>query len=132
MKNCETVGSAVRSNTSAATRATADFNLLALKNVILCPNQAQIRDKIPIQQNVYKLRLMPKPLTLVKIMDRILYQADGVTQIPVVSATISGANSGRLGGDELLFSTTISLFHRRKIFSGVRCPLQIFRGQGLS
>ena len=32
MKNCETVGSAVRSNTSAATRATADFNLLAYKN----------------------------------------------------------------------------------------------------
>jgi hypothetical protein len=28
VKNCETVGSAVRSNTSAATRATADFNLL--------------------------------------------------------------------------------------------------------
>jgi hypothetical protein len=63
-------------------------------------------------------------------MDRILYQADGVTQIPVVSATISGANSGRLGGDELLFSTTISLFHRRKIFSGVQRPLQIIRGQG--
>ena len=46
---------------------------------------------------------MPQPLTLVKIMDHVLYRADGVTQIPVVSATISGANSGRLGGDELLF-----------------------------
>ena len=102
MKNCETVGSAVRSNTSAATRATADFNLLALKNVILCPNQAQIRDKIRFQQNVYKLRLMAKSLTLVKIMDRILYQADGVTQVSVVSPTISGVDSGRLDGDELL------------------------------
>ena len=28
-------------------------------------------------------------------------------------------------------STTISSFHRRKIFSWVRCPLQIIRGQGL-
>ena len=64
-------------------------------------------------------------------MDRVLYRTNGVAQIPVVSATISGANSGRLGGDELLFSTTISLFYRRKIFSGVRRTLQIFRGQGL-
>ena len=102
MKNCETVGSAVRSNTSAATRATADFNLLALKNVILCPNQAQIRDKNPFHQNVYKLRLMPQPLTLVKIMDRVLYRTDGVTQVSVVSPTISGVDSGRLNGDELL------------------------------
>ena len=102
MKNCETVGSAVRSNTSAATRATADFNLLALKNRIFCSNQGQIRDKIPIQQNVYKLRLMPQPLTLVKIMDRVLYRADGVTQVTVVGATIFGVDSGRLNGDELL------------------------------
>ena len=75
---------------------------------------------------------MPKLLTLVKIMDRVLYRADGVTQISVVSATVFCVDSCRLGGDELLFSTTISLFHRRKIFSGVRCPLQIFRGQSLS
>ena len=103
MKNCETVGSAVRSNTSAATRATADFNLLALKNVILCPNQAQIRDKIRFQQNVYKLRLMPQTLTLVKIMDRVLYRTDGVTQVSVVGATIFRMDSGWLDGDELLF-----------------------------
>ena len=102
MKNCETVGSAVRSNTSAATRATADFNLLALKNVILCPNQTQIRDKIRFQQNVYKLRLMAKSLTLVKIIDRVLDRRDGVTQISVLSPTISGVDSGRLDGDELL------------------------------
>ena len=35
-------------------------------------------------------------------MNRVLYRADGVTQIPVVSATISGANFGRFGGNELL------------------------------
>ena len=46
---------------------------------------------------------MPQPLTFVKIMDRVLYRADGVTQVPVVSPTISGANSGRFGGNELLF-----------------------------
>ena len=44
---------------------------------------------------------MPQTLTLVKIMDRVLYRTDGVTQIPVVGATISGVDSGRLGGDEL-------------------------------
>jgi hypothetical protein len=75
---------------------------------------------------------MPKPLTLVKIISRVLYRADGVTQIPVLSPTISGANSGWFGGGELLFSTTISLFYRRKIFSGVRYLLQIIREQGLS
>ena len=51
--------------------------------------------------NVYELRLMPQPLTLVKKVDRVLYRTDGVTQIPVVGATISGVDSGRLGGDEL-------------------------------
>ena len=45
---------------------------------------------------------MPQPLTLVKIMDRILYRTDGVTQIPVVGATIFRMDSGRLDGDELL------------------------------
>ena len=102
MKNCETVGSAVRSNTSAATRATADFNLLALKNVILCPNQSQIRDKNPFHQNVYKLRLRTQALTLVKTADRILYRTDGVAQVTVLDTTISGVDSGRLDGDELL------------------------------
>ena len=104
MKNCETVGSAVRSNTSAATRATADFNLLALKNVILCLNQAQICDKTRFRQNVYKLRLMAKSLTLVKIADRILYRTDGVAQVTVLDTTISGVDSGRLNGDELFSS----------------------------
>ena len=45
---------------------------------------------------------MTKPLTLVKIMDRILYRTDGVTQVSVVGATILGVDSGRLNGDELL------------------------------
>ena len=47
---------------------------------------------------------MSKPLTLIKIMDRVLYRTDGVTQIPVVSTTISGVDSGRLDGEELLSS----------------------------
>ena len=38
-----------------------------------------------------------------KIINRILYRADGVTQISIVSATVSGANSGWFGDDELLF-----------------------------
>ena len=45
---------------------------------------------------------MSKPLTLVKIMDRILYGTDGVTQVSVVSPIISGVDSGRFDGDELL------------------------------
>ena len=102
MKNCETVGSAVRSNTSAATRATADFNLLALKKVILCLNQAQIRGKTRFQQNVYKLRLMPQTLTLVKKVDRVLYRTNGITQVSVLNTTISGVDSGWLDDDELL------------------------------
>ena len=32
---------------------------------------------------MYELRLMPRPLTLVKIVDRVLYRTDGVTQIPL-------------------------------------------------
>ena len=52
--------------------------------------------------NVYKLRLMAKPLTLVKKVDCILYRTDSVTQVSVVGATISGVDSGRLNGDELL------------------------------
>ena len=51
---------------------------------------------------MYELRLMPKPLTLVKIVDRVLDRRDGVTQISVLDATISGVDSGRLDGDELL------------------------------
>ena len=45
---------------------------------------------------------MPQPLTLVKIINRVLYRADGVTQISVVGATIFGVDSGRFDGDELL------------------------------
>ena len=46
---------------------------------------------------------MPQPLTLVKIINRILYRADGVTQISVLDTTIYGVDSGWLDGDELLF-----------------------------
>ena len=46
---------------------------------------------------------MSKPLTLVKIMDRILYRTDGVTQVSILDTTISGVDSGRLDGDEFLF-----------------------------
>ena len=45
---------------------------------------------------------MLQPLTLVIIIDRILYRADGVTQVSIVSPTISGVDSGWLNGDELL------------------------------
>ena len=46
---------------------------------------------------------MSKPLTLVKIMDCILYRTDGVTQVSILDTTISGVDSGRFSGDELLF-----------------------------
>ena len=52
---------------------------------------------------MYKLRLMPQPLTLVKKVDRVLYRTDGVTQVSVVCPTISGVDSCRLDGDEFLF-----------------------------
>ena len=45
---------------------------------------------------------MTKPLTLVKIVDHVLYRTDGVTQVSVVGATIFGVDSGRLNGDKLL------------------------------
>ena len=75
---------------------------LPIKIRILWSNQAQNRGEIRNQQNVYKLRLMPQTLTLVKIMDRVLYRTDGVTQVSVVGVTIFCMDSGRLNGDELL------------------------------
>ena len=45
---------------------------------------------------------MAKSLTLVKIVDRVLYRTDGVTQVSIVSPTISGVDSGWFSGDELL------------------------------
>ena len=75
---------------------------LTIKIGILWSNQAQIWGKSQFQQNVYELRLIPKPLTLVQIMDRVLYRTDGVTQITVVGATIFRMDSGWLDGDELL------------------------------
>ena len=45
---------------------------------------------------------MPQPLTLVKKVDRVLYRTDGVTQVSIVSPTISGVDSGRFDGDKLL------------------------------
>ena len=51
---------------------------------------------------MYELRLMPQPLTIVKIVDRVLYRTDGVTQVSVADTTIFCMDSGRLDGDELL------------------------------
>ena len=45
---------------------------------------------------------MLQPLTLVIIIDRILYRTDGITQISVVSPTISGVDSCRLCDNESL------------------------------
>ena len=64
---------------------------------------------------------MPQPLTLVKIVDCILFRADGVTQIPVVSATISGANSGRFGGNELLSLKVFNVLGNR-VPAHANCP----------
>ena len=64
---------------------------------------------------------MPKSLTLVKIINRVLYGTDGVTQIPVMSATISGANSGRLGGDELLSHKVFDVLGNR-VPAHANCP----------
>ena len=64
---------------------------------------------------------MPQPLTLVKIMDRVLYRADGVTQIPVVNSTISGVDSGRLGGDELLSLKVFNVLGNR-VPAHANCP----------
>ena len=49
-----------------------------------------------------KKALMIQSLTLVKIINCVLYGADGVTQIPIVGATVFCTDSGRLGDDELL------------------------------
>ena len=70
---------------------------------------------------MYKLRLMPQPLTLVKIMDRVLYRADGVTQIPIVSATISGVDSGWFGDDEVLSLKVFDVLGNR-VPAHANCP----------
>ena len=64
---------------------------------------------------------MPQSLTLVKIMDRILYRADGVTQISVLNTTISGVDSGRLGGDELLSLKVFNVLGNR-VSAHAYCP----------
>ena len=56
---------------------------------------------------------MSKPLTLVKIMDRILYRTDGVTQVSILDTTISGVDSGRFGGDELLSLKVFNVLRNR-------------------
>ena len=56
-----------------------------------------------------------------KILDRVLYRTDGVTQIPVVSATISGMDSGRLGGDELLSLKVFDVLGNR-VPAHANCP----------
>ena len=64
---------------------------------------------------------MPQPLTLVKIMDRVLYRTDGVTQVTVVGATIFGVDSGRLGGDELLSLKVFNVLGNR-VPAHANCP----------
>ena len=64
---------------------------------------------------------MPQPLTLVKIMDRILYRTDGVTQVSVVRATILGVDSGRLNGDELLSLKVFNVLGNR-VPAHANCP----------
>ena len=49
-----------------------------------------------------KKALMIQSLTLVKIINCVLYGADGVEKISVVSSPVFGADSGWLGNDELL------------------------------
>ena len=64
---------------------------------------------------------MPQPLTLVKIMDRVLYRADGVTQVSIVSPTISGVDSGRFDGDELLSFKVFNVLGNR-VPAHANCP----------
>ena len=60
---------------------------------------------------------MAKSLTLVKIVDRVLYRTDGVTQVSIVSPTISGVDSGWLSGDELLSLYLATVFRLMSIAS---------------
>ena len=46
-------------------------------------------------------------------MDRVLYRTDGVTQVSVLDTTISGVDSGRLDGDELLFLKDFNVLGNR-------------------
>ena len=64
---------------------------------------------------------MPQSLTLVKIVDRVLYRTDSVTQVSVVSPTISGVDSGRLDGDELLSLKVFNILGNR-VPAHSNCP----------
>ena len=56
-----------------------------------------------------------------KIINCVLYGADGVTQIPIVSATISGVDSGWFGDDELLSIKVFDVLGNR-VPAHANCP----------
>ena len=56
-----------------------------------------------------------------KIINCVLNRADGVTQIPVVNSTISGANSGWFGDDELLSLKVFNVLGNR-VPAHANCP----------
>ena len=56
---------------------------------------------------------MPQSLTLVKIMDCVLYRTDCVAKVSVVSSTISGVDSGRFCDDELLSLKVFNVLRNR-------------------
>ena len=64
---------------------------------------------------------MPQPLTLVKIINRVLYRADGVTQIPVVGSSVFGVDSGWFGDDELLSLKVFNVLGNR-VSAHANCP----------
>ena len=72
---------------------------------------------------MYKLRLMPQPLTLVIKMDRILNRTDGVPQVSVVCPTISGADSGWFSGDELLSLKVFNVLGDRVSAQSIASPM---------
>ena len=60
-----------------------------------------------------------------KIINCVLYRADGVTQIPIVSSPVFCADSGRLGDDQLLSLKFLDVFgngffaHANRLSDGV-------------
>lgn len=62
-----------------------------------------------------KKRVKHLVLMLVKIINCVLYGADGVTQVSVMNSTISGLDPGRLHADKSLNP----LFRFRLIFNSV-------------
>ena len=66
---------------------------------------------------------MPQTLTLVKILDRVLYRTDGVTQVSVLHTTISVVDSGRFDGDELLSLKVFNVLGDRVSAQSIASPM---------